>query len=408
MSLYVADGYVLDNYVVTGIYVDWPRGVIFIPKDSTTLVQSYPKEIRELDLNTLRLTLKDLEDSDYGMVYQKTHNHNTTVTVSGVSLARVIEILDPYTITFEDGYYAVNLSGANSNVLDKTNVNNVSVRSSNSAGLVQSMEIENLSFSEGVTIDSVYGTDSSLYPYGTRRYPCKTTQNSYDIRTKRGLRKVYTENNLLLSGIPDGVLTDLEVLSDVGNKTFTVTVDNVLINNCHVNNLRVVGTVKTGSSAMFNNSFLDGLVNASVDARDSFINGGIFTKAELASCTLTGDIVLAEGCVFSGIEIVFDGDFTTIDLQGLISVVSLDVNSGYVKFINAAAGSLIELNIKGGEIELDPSCVAGEFYIEGYGMLYNNSTMTIKGDNLQSGLVKEAVAWSRKASDNAEQANLKL
>jgi hypothetical protein len=109
--------------------------VITVPKADLTLIQSNPTEIRELNLNTFRLSLKDWEDSD-GITFLKTHSHNTEATLSGITFARMIEIFDPYSITFEDGQYAVNLIGANSNVADKVNVNQVSVRSSNSAGLI--------------------------------------------------------------------------------------------------------------------------------------------------------------------------------------------------------------------------------------------------------------------------------
>lgn len=118
------------------ISIDPLTFIISIPKSDMTLVQSTPSEIRELDLNWFRLALKAYEAAEYGMYLQKTHNHNTEVTLGDLTFARVIEILPPYTITFEDGQYAVNLVNANSNVSEKTNVNQVSVRSSNSAGLV--------------------------------------------------------------------------------------------------------------------------------------------------------------------------------------------------------------------------------------------------------------------------------
>ena len=108
-----------------------------MPKTDTTLVQASPTEIRELDLNTFRLALKNLED-DEGITYPDTHSHSQPVTVGGVTLARVVEIINGYTVTFEDDQYAVNLVGANSNVGDVVNVNQVSVRSANSAGLVVS------------------------------------------------------------------------------------------------------------------------------------------------------------------------------------------------------------------------------------------------------------------------------
>lgn len=110
--------------------------VINVPKTDMDVVQSTPFEIRELNLNTFRLNLKAYEAAEYGIYLLKTHNHNTEVTLGSLTFARVIEILPPYTVTFGDGQYAVNLVNANSNVSDKTNVNQVSVRSANSAGLV--------------------------------------------------------------------------------------------------------------------------------------------------------------------------------------------------------------------------------------------------------------------------------
>jgi len=118
------------------ISVNWPTRIISVPKADTVLVQASP-EIRSLDLNVLRLRLKDLEDDEEGIPWPDTHRHNTTTTISGVTLARVVEVINGYTITFEDGQYAVNLYGANSNVSDVVNVNQVSVRSANSAGLIQ-------------------------------------------------------------------------------------------------------------------------------------------------------------------------------------------------------------------------------------------------------------------------------
>ena len=119
------------------VSIDWGARVIHVPKSYLQVVQLIPTEIYNLNLNDFRLTLKDLEDSDAGMAYLRTHNHNTTVTLSGITYARIIEIINGYTITFEDGQYAVNLVGANSNIADVTNVNSVSIRPNNSAGLVE-------------------------------------------------------------------------------------------------------------------------------------------------------------------------------------------------------------------------------------------------------------------------------
>ena len=98
------------------ISIDWSTKVISVPKDYMTLVQSSPTEIRELSINQFRLDLKDLEDNVDGIVNPDTHRHYPAITVGGVELAMVIEIINGYTVTFEDGQYAVNLTGANSNI----------------------------------------------------------------------------------------------------------------------------------------------------------------------------------------------------------------------------------------------------------------------------------------------------
>lgn len=137
MQLYVDDGYFEPrDYAQVGITVYWAQKVIFVPRSELTLLQTFPTEIRQLDLSDFRLALKDLEDEAEGMIFPDTHRRNAPVTVGGVTLAQVVEIINDYTVTFEDGQYAVNIIGGNSNVADRVNVNQVSVRAANSAGLV--------------------------------------------------------------------------------------------------------------------------------------------------------------------------------------------------------------------------------------------------------------------------------
>lgn len=118
-----------------------PSRVITIPKTDMTLVQSIPIEIRELNTNTFRMWLHDWADGEDGNAMPFPFRHNTEVSVGGITLARVIEIINGYTVTFQDGNYAVNLTGSNSNIGDVVNLNQVSVRSNNSAGLIGLSEI---------------------------------------------------------------------------------------------------------------------------------------------------------------------------------------------------------------------------------------------------------------------------
>jgi hypothetical protein len=118
------------------ISIDWGSRVINVPRADMALVQSDPFEVRQLNIDTFRLALKSLEDSEEGMAFPDTHRHTTQVTLGGVTFARMVELINGYTVTFEDGQYAVNLVGANSNIGDRVNLNQVSIRTANSAGLV--------------------------------------------------------------------------------------------------------------------------------------------------------------------------------------------------------------------------------------------------------------------------------
>ena len=120
------------------ITIQWSTKIINVPQSYLTPVSG---SVYQLNIDDFRKTLKNLEDDEEGMPFLRTHNHNTQVTISGITLARVIEIINGYTITFENGQYAVNLVGANSNIPDVVNLNQVSIRAFNSAGMVSVSEL---------------------------------------------------------------------------------------------------------------------------------------------------------------------------------------------------------------------------------------------------------------------------
>lgn len=169
------------------ISIDWATLEIIVPKADLTLVQTSPFEVRSLDLDVFRLALKDIEDSSDGMAFTRTHNHNTTINLGGVILARVIEILEPYTVTFEDGQYAVNLLGANSNVGDKVNVNQVSIRSANSAGLQQvETGVSGLTPAESAQLTAIaIGTSDTV----------KVLHNKAETNPTTGVQTIYDDDN---------------------------------------------------------------------------------------------------------------------------------------------------------------------------------------------------------------------
>jgi len=133
------------------ITVNWATKVISVPQADLTLIGG---TLYELDTDLFRLALKDLEDDPEGMPFLDTHRHNTEVTVAGTTFARVVEIINGYSVEFEDGAYTVRLAGSNNNIFDVENgilvQNTVQVIAQNSAGLI-------VTSSGGVTPADVWG-----------------------------------------------------------------------------------------------------------------------------------------------------------------------------------------------------------------------------------------------------------
>lgn len=117
------------------ISIDWTTRTIYVP-------QAYLTDLGGgnygLDVDQFRLDLKDIEDSAEGMPFLDTHRHSTEVVLSGVTYARFVEIINGYTVEFEDGNYAVVCVGANHNLADVKALNSVSLIVGNSAGLIVS------------------------------------------------------------------------------------------------------------------------------------------------------------------------------------------------------------------------------------------------------------------------------
>jgi hypothetical protein len=286
-------------------------------------------------------------------------------------------------LTVNGNLYSEDGSSPYAPVLGAFNVTILSSVSNLVDSTVQQLpEIEYASYNGGVTIDAVNGTNSSTYPFGTPLYPCKTTSNSYAIRLARGFKKIYLRSDLNLVGIPDGILNGLDIIGETGNRKYTLTFNNVLVTDCKATNLAVTGVFKQGSTAQAVDCEIYDSVDVDLRATNSSLKSGVYANTNLTNCILEGDISIKPGGNMSGTGIVFEGDLTTINMLSQPSTVSLDVDSGYFKLKNAIVGSLAEFNLRGGEVEIDTTCTGGEYYLEGYGTLYNNGTMTEKGNHL--------------------------
>jgi hypothetical protein len=107
--------------------------VISVPQADLTYISP---NLYGLNIEDFRLWLKDWEDSEEGMAMPDTHRRNAPVTLSGSTYAQTFEVINGYTVTFENGSYRVRVAGGNHNIGDVMNPNSVSIEIGNSAGLI--------------------------------------------------------------------------------------------------------------------------------------------------------------------------------------------------------------------------------------------------------------------------------
>ena len=341
------------------ISIDWGTKIISVPKSYLTLIQSSPTEIRELPLNQFRLDLKALEVDFEGIPHLVTHRHNTEVTLGGIVYARTIEIINGYTVTFEDGNYAVNLTGANSNVGDVVNLNQVSVRSQNAAGLISNAAIEFSSFNGAVTIDAINGVTGTVFPKGTAQAPVNNVQDAKLIADTRGI----TRFNI------------------VGNFTFT-TGDNV-------ENFEIYGINPNKTTLTFE----AGALTYGVDIFNATVQGIFDNLATFEDCRLL-DIEMVEGyayrCLMAGTfvvsgtgqtafidcwdGIVSNGTYPVIDCGGAGRNISIKNWHGDIKIINKTGTDDMEINMNsGGTVLIDSTVTNGLVRCTGSMKVIDNS-----------------------------------
>jgi hypothetical protein len=162
------------------------------------VVQVSP-EVRQLDLDAFRLTLRQLESTDLGVPFPDTHRHNTEYTISGFTYARAVEIINGYTVEFEDGFYGVAATGANANVLDVKVANSVSFNSQNSGGLIVTAD-SGLTPGESATLSNIETIVQAIQ--SVIDFVVKLLRNRRETNPSTGVQTIYDDDSItpLVSG----------------------------------------------------------------------------------------------------------------------------------------------------------------------------------------------------------------
>lgn len=353
------------------ISVDWGTRVISVPQSFLSFVSG---TLYALDTDVFRLALKDLEDDSEGIPFLDTHSHNTQVTIAGVTYAQTIEIINNYTVTFEDGQYAVRLDGSNNNIFDEgiINRNQVSIIPTNSAGLQIVNQGSGLDPSEQLQLDEIHGQlRRSIY-----------VDETLTGLTGTGYQQDPYKN--MSDGLTDAQTNNIRRIHLTGAATITST---------NISNLSIVGRTLVGSSVV-----VSGVTSSTTtqfhttDVTGTFSGSAVFEGSVIRDITING--MVATNCLLAG-TVILQGNETSqmincrdsnaaapiFDFAGINHFINMKDYIGSVTLRNMTAGDVAEINVQTGQITIEASCTGGTVALKGIGTLINSGSAAVIVDD---------------------------
>ena len=376
------------------VSIDYNTYVIAVSKDETQLVGINPAtglEVRELNIDTFGRTLADVQDNTDDVWASTAFSYTKPANIGGVFLAAVLLILEPYTITFEDGQYAINLIGGNTNIQDVTNVNQVSIRPSNSAGLTFSEEINSQSYINGlIYINVTDGLNGSVYPRGTPKSPVNNFNDAVLINNQEKLNSYYLDDTLIVTPIQD--ITEYSFRGKNPAKS-TMVIQGSDTQFTNFDNLTLTGTLN-------GRVFVSGSIVGDITDFSGGIVNSILVGTVVLDSTFSDTVnILQSGSGVAGTNTPII-DFNTSDAP-----LSIRDYSGGVKLVNLTEGNNVSIDLMAGKVILDATSTSGMVIVRGGGRLIDSNT----GDDIPSGTYNGGVTivnetlfnWTVGTKDNA-------
>lgn len=373
------------------ISVNYATKVIYVPRADLVEIQSVPSYVYQLNMEWFWLQLKDLEDNSDGMAVVDTVLNNPPVNVGGVVLARVVQIINGFFVEFEDGQYAVNLTGANTNLQDVAVVNQVSIRPNNSAGLQDLSTLLQAAYANTVCVDVVNGQAGTVIPLGTRGTPVNNFDDALVIAANNSLRNIQLMSSATISSGDFSAgyrfVGDSEVI-------VTLTLDpGANIEHCTFETMTIQGTMD-GENTFKMCNILD----------VTYVNGFIF------QCALNGTITIGGGAqcsildCWSNIAGAGPGAYPSVDMGGSGNSLVVRNFSGGLGLKNYAGGGNLSLDMESGRVVVESTVTDGVITVRGIADIEDNSTGTAVVDdqtvNESMNILQLAIDYVRKLLAN--------
>lgn len=379
------------------ITVDWATRIITVPQSFLTFVGGVSYQ---LDTEAFKVAINDIEDNEQGMVHPPILNHATSVLLDGIEYARVLEIINGYTITFEETGtpYKVFLIGSNNNILTVTNLGTVQVAPANSAGLINLNELQFGVYQNAVWIDQTFGAAGIGYPKGTPLDPVNNIPDAITIAQARGFQEIRVIGNLTLD-TGDNV-ENYRLVGQNAARTQLVINAGAETLGCEIQEAYVTGNLDGGTilrqCVIDSLNYINGFVFQCMINPGTISLGGT-TPAHFLSC-YSG--VPGLGTPIIDMNGVTDDQDTPLAIRGYNGGIELRDKTG--------AGS-VSIDLSSGQVKIANTCTNGTVVIRGDGEVTDPATgqhlhTGIHNGNLQ--LVNQTVAgahvhdiWQRLALD---------
>lgn len=336
--------------------VNWQTKEILIPQSDLTFVSGTNYE---LDTNQFRLEIKSIEETE-GLTYLDTHRHNTEVNVAGTTFARTIEIINGYSIKFEDtgSDYSVTLIGSNNNLFDVENgilnpTPGVTVISTNAAGLI-SEEEDSLIYGGRIYVNStgVSGTDFGI---GTRINPVNNISDAVSLANQYNFNKIHFISDFTFTSSDS--ISGFQIIGEGESKNILTFNSGSSVSNCEILHCKVTGDID-GCISFFN-CLID---NVTLNNSNSIvIKNCYFKSTQTIDSTFSSNISIIDSwtteinsiCLFnlnsSSANLIFR------DLKGQFNI------SGVTD-----SNCLVEVNkVDGSSVTILSSCTGGQINLTG-------------------------------------------
>jgi hypothetical protein len=316
--------------------------------------------------------------------------HDNPKTVAGTTYAGFDVLGDGVTITFGVGPDRVNLIGSNNNIIDVLNITGISVIPNNSAGLIQSRELEQIGFEGAVNINVNNGIAGFLYPRGNIEFNSNNLADALIINANRKFDKLQLNSPITVAS---GQSVDGLALHGKGATNTIVT----FVAGCSTSNLTAqdIDLIGDMDGALFaRECTIDGITGVGCTTftntfRDCGFSGGLQIRADN---TKPVNIINCYSV---------DNNIMILDLNGAVGDITVIGYGDRMKIINMSSAVNVHFTGSGSELEADASCTAGFLEVHGDCNFTNNSTIPTVDDDTLNTVLKTLLQVAGMDPDNS-------